>query len=996
MRYARAAVKIFAAVAWMASPVSGVGGESPIDFDREVAPVLSARCFSCHGAVGPEAGLDLTRREGATAELESGERAVVSDHPETSELVRRITADEFEGRMPPEGEPLSSDEVETLRRWIAEGATWPLHWAYRPVRKPRPPRPVTAEESAWVRNPIDRFILVRLREKGLDPSDAAEKRTWLRRVTFDLTGLPPTPEELIDFTSDESPDACERVADRLLASPHYGERWARHWMDVAHFAETHGHDQDRPRPNAWPYRDYLIRSFNVDKPYGRFIEEQIAGDVIAPDDPQAIAATGFLAAGPWDESSLRDIREDSLDREIARYLDRDDIVSSVMTTLTSTTVHCTRCHDHKFDPITHEQYYGLQAVFAGIDKAERPFDPDPAVARRRNELLARRVALPARRQAIDPSLLDPALQAEIAVWESEIASAESTWIVLDPIGFDSTNGATLTELPDHSLLSGGNRPETDVVKVTASVSIPTVTGFRIEVLPDAALPQQGPGRQDNGNLHLNELTVAVADSADARPLVLRNASADFDQAGWTAAMAIDGNPTTAWGIFPEIGKPHQAVFELAEPVRSEDTVTFAVRLAQTHGGGHLIGRVRISATAASPPLSPDVNSLPAEIAAILGTPRDRRSDVHRATLATYYLERKIDRELAALPPQQKVYAGTNRFQPDGSFRPAERPRTIHVLLRGDVRQPGAVAEPGALSCISGFDGPFSVSDPNDEGSRRVALARWLSDPRNVLVWRSIVNRVWQYHFSRGLVDTPNDFGRMGATPSHPELLDWLTAELIDANGSLKHLHRLIITSATYRQASAHHAGSADVDGDNRLLWRMNRMRLDAESIRDAALCFSGELDSKMGGPSVKQFIETPGVHVTPNVDYRGFDFDGPAVRRRSVYRFLFRTLPDPFLESLDCPDGSQSTARRAESVTAFQALAMLNDPFVIRRSERLAARLQQEESEPPGQIRRLFELVLLREPTEGELADFVEYAADYGLANAVRMLLNSNEFLFVD
>ncbi len=415
-----------------------------------------------------------------------------------------------------------------------------------------------------------------------------------------------------------------------------------------------------------------------------------------------------------------------------------------------------------------------------------------------------------------------------------IQSAGSSWIILDPEEFTSDNGATLTELADHSLLSGGVRPETDVITVTASLPLPKITGLRLEVLTDDSLPQKGPGRQDNGNLHLNEVKVEVTDIGESvgTAVPLRNARADFDQEGWTAAMAIDGNPATAWGVFPQVGQPHSVAFELAEPIEDAATSTLAVRLEQTHGAGHLIGRLRVLVTAAEP-LPSDAASLPAEIATILAVPSEERADGQRARLATFYLDQKLDRELEALPPQEMVYAGTNRFQPDGSFRPAERPRTVHVLHRGDVRQPGAVAEPVALTSFLGLQADLPARDFDDEGNRRAALAPWLSDRRNVLVWRSIANRVWQYHFGRGLVDTPNDFGRMGSTPSHPELLDWLAAELIESGGSLKHLHRLIVTSVTYRQSSVHDAKNAAIDGENRLLWRMNRTRLDAESIRDA-------------------------------------------------------------------------------------------------------------------------------------------------------------------
>jgi hypothetical protein len=781
-------------------------------------------------------------------------------------------------------------------------------------------------------------------------------------------------------------------------------------MDVAHYAETHGHDQDRPRPNAWPYRDYLIRSLNEDKPYGRFVAEQIAGDVLFPDDPQAIAAIGFLAAGPWDESSLQGVREDSIDREIGRYLDRDDIVTSVLGTFASTTVQCARCHDHKFDPIPQAEYYALQAVFAGVDKADRAYDPDPQVARRRRDLSARKAALPAQREAADARLLEPSLQATVAAWEAEVASAGSAWVILDPQSIASANGATLAELPDYSVIAGGTRPETDVYTITVRVPLPVITGLRLEVLPDDSLPQKGPGRTDNGNLHLNEFSVTTAradDPAVAKPVALRHPTADFNQDGWTIAMALDGNARTAWGVFPEVGKPHRATFELAETLRTDGETLLTVRLEQTHGGGHVIGRLRLAATASPAPLPIDADGLPAGIAAILRIPPLERTDSQKAELAAFYLERELDRELAILPKQQYVYAATNRFEPIGSFRPTDQPRPVHVLHRGDVREPGPLAEPGGLSCMADLDCQFSLPDSADEGARRAALARWMSDERNVLVWRSIANRAWQHHFGRGLVDTPNDFGRMGSTPSHRELLDWLAVELIESGGSLKHLHRLIVSSATYRQTSSIadfglpnaeslQPNPQSIDAENRSLWRMNRTRLDAESARDAILLISGDLDPKMGGPSVKQFIETPGIHVTPNVDYRTFDPDDPANRRRSIYRFLFRTLPDPFMETLDCPDGSQPTAARAESVTALQALAMLNNRFVVRQSERIAERLEREQPDLPARIRKLYEVVLLREPTTDELKAFNAYAGEHGLANACRMLLNSNEFLFVD
>jgi hypothetical protein len=853
----------------------------------------------------------------------------------------------------------------------------------------------------WPQNPIDNFVLAAMLDRGLSPSPAADKRTLLRRLTFDLTGLPPTQAELDAFLADESPDAYDRAVDRLLASPAYGERWARHWLDVVHFAETHGHDQDRPRPNAWPYRDYVVRSLNADKPYARFVQEQIAGDVLFPEDAHATAALGFLAAGPWDESSLMAINDDTVDKKIARYLDRDDMITTTMGTFASATVHCARCHEHKFDPISQKDYYALQAVFAGVDKADRPYDFDPAVARRRHELRSRRDQLEALKGKADDTLLTADAQKQVAEWEKKLSG--SIWTLLEPTKASSANGSALKPQPDFSILSTEKRPDKDTYTIIARTELRGITGIRLEALTDDSLPHKGPGRQDNGNMHLNEFKVqiaAVKDPDKQQALTLVNPTADFNQDGWTIAMSIDGNPATAWGIYPQVGKPHQAVFELKEPAGFDGGTIVTFTLEQTHGGGHLIGRLRFALTTSSQPRATD-NSLPEPVVKLLATPADKRTEMQKAELARYLLMQQVDRDLALLPAPQLVYAGTNDFKPDGNFKPAKTPRPIHILGRGDVTKPGDEAAPGALACIAGLEARFELKDSTSEGERRAALARWLADPKNVLVWRSIANRVWHYHFGKGIVDTPNDLGRMGGKPSHPELLDWLAVSLLDNGGSLKSLHRLIVSSATYRQSSAHNDKYAALDADNRYLWRMNQSRLDAESVHDTVLLLAGRLDRAMGGPSVKQFIETPGIHVTPNVDYLNFDVDRPEMLRRSIYRFVFRTLPDPFLEALDCPDSSQTAPVRSSSVTAMQALALLHNRFMIRMSEHLADRAAEPLGDrlaiPPlaDQVCRLYQLVLQREPTAKETKLLADYAAKHTLASACRILLNTNEFMFV-
>jgi hypothetical protein len=740
-------------------------------FESRIRPVLIEKCYGCHSAAAAKlkGGLLLDSRDGARRGGDTGP-AVVPGQPEESLLLRAISHVEDFSPMPPK-EKLPDAVIADFRRWVKMGApdprgtaasisvpqtrrkenTW---WSLEPIASPSVPR-LSPGDSAWARTPIDAFVIDKLREKGLRPAPEADGTTLIRRLSVDLIGLPPGPEEVASFLADNSADAYVRLVDRLLSSPHRGERLARAWMDLVHFAETHGHDQDRIRPSAWPYRDYLIESFNSDKPFGRFVEEQVAADVLFPRQPRLIVALGMIAAGPWDESSLRDIRDDSIDRQIGHYIDRDDMVSTVMSSVASMTVHCARCHDHKFDPITQEDYYALQAVFAGVDRAERAYDPDPDVSLRR---LALRVA-----QRLQP-------------------------------------------------------------------------------------------------------------------------------------------------------------------------------------GNALLGEI----------------------------------------------------ELAALPPQRLIYAAASDFAPDGSHRPPRGPRPVHVLKRGDIHKPGAAAVPGSLACIASLPGRFALTRPEDEGARRAALARWLSDPRNPLTYRSIVNRLWQHHFGRGIVDTPNDFGRMGSRPTHPELLDWLAARLLADGGSLKRLDRLIVTSAVYRQSTRHDRRAAEVDADNRLLWRMNRRRLDAESVHDAMLQAAGQLDRTIGGPSIQQFGMRPGPHVTPVVDYAAYDWSKPGAGRRSVYRFLFRTLPDPMMDSLDEADASQLTGSRSESITPLQALALLNNPFVLRQSEHLARRLTQEERETERQVELAFRLLYHRAPTNHEQADLCGYARSYGLVNLCRLLFNSNEFIYVN
>jgi hypothetical protein len=580
-------------------------------------------------------------------------------------------------------------------------------WSFRPLARPSIP---SVKDKSWIRTPVDSFILAKLESKGLRPSLAADRAALIRRATYDLHGLPPTPEEIGGFITDSAPDAYEKVIDRLLNSPRYGERWGRHWLDVVHYGDTHGYDKDKRRDHAWPYRDYVIRSLNADKPYARFVKEQIAGDVLYPGDPDGVIATGFIAAGPWDFVGHVELREDTVEKTKTRVLDRDDMVANTMTTFMSLTAHCARCHAHKFDPISQQDYYGLQADFAGVDRGDRP-----------------------------------------------------------------------------------------------------------------------------------------------------------------------------------VGSPPQLVYGVV----------------------------------------------------------------------------------------------------------SHNPRPVHLLHRGNVESPREVARPGALSAIGAAAHGFSLAHPENEGSRRQALAEWIADPNNPLTWRSIVNRVWSYHFDRGLVDTPNDFGHKGSLPSHPELLDWLAVEFRDRGQSLKQLHRLILLSNTYRQSSAHDAAATSIDSENRLLWRTNRKRLDAESVRDAVLAVSGTLRLQMGGPGFDLF-RFKDDH-SPVYDHSAIEkINDPATWRRTVYRFVVRSVPNPFLECLDCADPNINTPVRNTTLTALQALALLNDPFIMKQAECFAERLRKISPEADRQIEAAYLLALGRLPRSDEKNAMFEYVQKHGLANACRLLFNTNEFVFID
>lgn len=957
-------------------------------FTEKIEPIFKQRCFECHSHEKTmKGGLTIDSRSGWEQGGDSGP-AVVPGKPSESLLIQLVSGSDDGQQMPPE-QKLPPAEIALLEEWVSRGAPDPRiaptqHpsesdcWSLKPLVLPEVP------DVSGLEHPVDCFIIARLAERGLTLSPEADRRTLIRRLNFDLHGLPPSPAEVDAFIKDTDQKAYENLVERLLDSPHYGERWARHWLDTIHFAETHGCGHDLPRDYAWRYRDYVIKALNSDKPWSQFIQEQLAADRLFPERPKLIAALGFLGAGVFDHSAYQTA---SINFD---YLDRDDLVTQTMGAFTSTTANCARCHAHKFDPISQEDYYALQAVFAGVIEGNVDFDEDEFVAQSRKHWQTLQAAAASEDKAV---LLASDIEKLVGEWEKS-HDAPVNWISLNHDSFmssDGTSGSTLTRDGD-VLLSSGTKPDKDTYIITGSLPLNSITALRLDVLVDQSLPMNGPGRQDNGNFTLSEFETQLFEPGTAQPVTLKfaRATADFDQQDWTSAMAIDGNEATGWGVHPAIGVSHYAVFELAEPLALAANAKLTLTLKQRSGNAHLIGSLRISATDQP---TDRAAAIPELVEKSLRLPADQRNESQRLALAAFVARQMAEEELAKLPPPVQVYAAATKADVllavgQGTSTTVAAPKVVHLLKRGDFDKPLKEATSGALSAITSLPSRFTELQISDEAARRAALANWLADAKNPLTWRSIANRVWHYHFGRGLCDTPNDFGRMGGLPSHPELLDWLACELRDGGGSLKHLHRLIVTSGTYRQSSSHRDYAASFDEDNRLLWRMNRLRLDAECYRDFVLAAADRLDLTLGGPSVKQFVTGPPVQLTPTLDYNAYDWAALPKHRRSIYRFVWRGVPDPFMEVLDFPDLGMLAPTRSFSASALQSLALYNNRFVLHFSDEMAKQVQT----PEEAARR----ILLRELTDSEQLLMAAYIQKHSLAAFCRVLLNSNEFLFVD
>ncbi|MFT4540291.1 MAG: hypothetical protein ACI841_003085 [Planctomycetota bacterium] len=973
-----------------------VGGDESL-FRDQVGPLLAERCLPCHSDEQREGELTFVAFDEPSRWLKAGD-------PDASLMIQMVSGDA--PLMPKNHDPLSAGEVAVLREWIQAGAHWTagvveneLWWSLEQMQtSPAPELPV--EWQSWVRRPLDAYVLDSLLASGLEPSPEADRRTLLRRLSFDLIGLPPTPAEMASFLADELPEAYESVVNRLLASPHYGERWARHWLDVVHYADTHGYDKDKPRPNAWPYRDYVIRALNEDISWREFIIEQIAGDVLRKSSigGSAVVATGMLAAGPWDYVGHVELREGTLDKQKTRNLDRDDIVTNVFSSFQSLTVQCARCHDHKFDPIPQKDYYNLQAVFAGLERVERGYDFDPETARSRVSSQAVLNVLDIR-SASEARQLDQLLEEDPRPSTVNLrGERDRLRDALAPVDRSKALGfhSAIEPLPEAEKwvqVELGQAFSLDRVRV-----FPCDESFGGHPGPGFGLPAllelevlTGEGWEPSGSWRGAEAEVGHRD----RPI-------DFELKRDPAreASAVRIRAPYLWE------RTNDFCFALAELEVWADGINVAAGATVTATDSIEAGErwgLRFLVDGKYP-WTPEMTELEGVESHLQLLRAELESEYERMSrLDDKRSITRLEEKLSNLPPEERVYAVAREFTPEGSFTPPPEgnPRPIHRLERGEVSQGRELARPAALSALTHASTSFArvgLTAEDFEGSTRVAFAEWVAHGRNPLTWRSIVNRVWHYHFGRGIVETPNDFGRMGKRPTHPRLLDRLATDFRNSGGSLKALHRLIVTSATYRQASLQSGQSQAVQGtakdsSNRLLWRANRRRLESEALRDAILAVSGELSLEAGGPGFQAFAFED--DHSPRYLYEEVDLNDESINRRSIYRFVVRSVPDPWMVAFDSADPSHCTAVRSDTTTPLQALALLNDPFVLKQADAFAARVRAE-SDTSNCVRRAVELAWQRSPTADELQLLQRHEELHGLEAVCRVLFNTNEFLYVD
>jgi hypothetical protein len=899
-----------------------------INYSRDIKPILAGSCFKCHG---PDAGqrqaeLRLDEHDAALQPAESGMPAILPGKPDESELIRRVTSTDASERMPPEDSkkpPLKARDVELLKRWIAQGANFEPHWSYGKLVRPRTPD----AGKGWAANPIDAFLAAAYGEHQLQPSPSADRRTLVRRLSFDLLGLPPSAEEIDAFVADQSPAAYEQLVDRLLASPHYGERMALQWLDLVRFADTGGYHSDNHR-DIWLYRDWVIQAFNENKPYDQFTIEQLAGDLLDGATRDQRIASGYNRLLMTTEEGGAQPRE-----YMAKY--SADRVRNVSVVWLGSTLGCSECHDHKFDPFTTKDFYSMAAFFA--DVKEIPVGRQEQTPLPVEEQAARLKQLEARIAETQAQINQPRpeLESAQAEWEQSLKAArEVNWQVLKPASAQSGGGATLTVQDDGTILASGANPSKDVFTLEFNAPIKDITALRLEVLPHDSLPKKGPGRSKNGNFVLNELDLQHAGQSRAFSTV----TATHGQGKFQAADAGDGKPDTGWAILPQVGKANEAVFELVQNLGDGAETSFTVKMHQNYGTEHALGHFRISVTSAARPVrAAGVTGIPENVASALAVEPGQRSAEQKQTLSAYYRTiapalQPLQEQLAALEQQK---AEILKAAPTSLVSMSVPARDIHILPRGNwLDDNGAIVQPAVPASL----GKLEI----DRRATRLDLARWFASRDNPLVARVYVNRLWKLMFGQGLVKTPEDFGSQGAWPSHPELLDWLAVEFIESGWNIKYLMKLMAMSSAYRQSSAATRQQREQDPLNLYLARQNAFRLDAEFVRDNALKVSGLWSPKIGGPSVKPY-QPEGYWAWLNFPVREYVPDqGDEQYRRGLYTYWQRTFHHPSLAAFDAPSREECTADRPRSNTPLQALVLLNDPTYVEAATALAERTLRE------------------------------------------------------
>ncbi|HEX5084601.1 MAG TPA: DUF1549 and DUF1553 domain-containing protein, partial [Blastocatellia bacterium] len=889
--------------------------------------------------------------------------------------MKRILGEGDEARMPMGGDPLKPAQIELIRRWINEGAVWPQnpqsairnpqstvpqHWAFVAPRRAKLP---LVKNGAWVRTPIDNFILAQLEKQGLAPSPEADKVTLIRRLSLDLTGLPPAIEDVDQFKADSSPEAYGKLVDRLLDNPHYGERWGRWWLDAARYADTNGFEKDRAR-SIWPYRDWVINAFNKDMPFDQFTIEQLAGDLLPRPAIDARIATGFLR-----NSMLN--QEGGVDPEQFRVEGIIDRVDAVGKAFLGLTISCAQCHNHKFDPISQQEYYRFYAFLNN--------DDEPAMEVPDKQIVDKRVEILSKIAGIEDGLIagDADLTKRMAAWEDGVRNYDTTWTPIKDGDIFAAFGVKFDRLEDGSFIAKGDNATTNNYIVRAKTNLKKITGVRVEFLTDPNLPRGGPGRAPDGSFYFSEFSVEAApiDKPEAIEKVsLSSAAADFALPDSPAKNVIDGNPKTHWASDAgpvRRNQSRQFVFETQKSIDSDNGLALTFQLSQkkddkidTEQRQPNIGRFRISVTDAP---NPKLDPLPASVRAILSIPEGKRSKEQRREVFSFYrttdpafadANKKIDELMKEWPYGPTTLALSAR----------EIPRETHIFKRGDWKRPGDAVSPGVPAALHPL--------PKDAPPNRLGLAKWIVDKNNPLTARVIVNRIWQQYFGQGLVTTPEDFGSRCERPSHPELLDWLAVEFIESGWSVKHIHRLILNSAVYRQSSKVTPKLLDVDPYNRWLARAPRIRVESEIVRDVALTASGLLSKKIGGPSVFPPLP-PGVM---DLAYGGFKWDnatGEDRYRRGMYTFWKRTVPYPSMLAFDAPNGDFSCTRRVRSNTPLQALTTLNDTIFVEAAQAMALRVWKNGG-PDDRSRMIyaFRLCVSREPDQFETQKLLELLED--------------------